>query len=74
MRVLVLLAAVSAWSCAPGLQRLGAQLDHVRRDLRAIECYDGAPAKLLIDVRCADGVCGVTCAPDRWLPTPPRPQ
>jgi len=29
-------------------------------------CLDGLPVRTLQDVRCLEGVCGVTCAPDRW--------
>ena len=29
-------------------------------------CLDGLPVRVLQDVRCLDGVCGYTCAPDRW--------
>jgi hypothetical protein len=29
-------------------------------------CLDGLPVRVLVDVRCADGVCGYTCAPARW--------
>lgn len=33
-------------------------------------CLDGRPVKRLQDARCADGICGYTCAPDRWAPHP----
>ncbi len=33
-------------------------------------CGDGLPVRVLQDVRCVDGVCGFTCAPERWT-TPP---
>jgi hypothetical protein len=29
-------------------------------------CLDGLPARVLVDVACRDGVCGWTCAPNRW--------
>jgi hypothetical protein len=29
-------------------------------------CLDGRPVRLLQDARCQDGICGYTCAPDRW--------
>jgi hypothetical protein len=29
-------------------------------------CQDGLPMRVLVDVACRDGVCGWTCAPDRW--------
>jgi hypothetical protein len=34
-------------------------------------CADGLPVRLLIDVACREGVCGYTCAPDRWRQDPP---
>jgi len=34
-------------------------------------CADGLPVKLLIDQACPpDGVCGYTCAPNRWEAAP----
>jgi hypothetical protein len=29
-------------------------------------CQDGLPIRVLVDVACRDGICGYTCAPDRW--------
>jgi len=29
-------------------------------------CPDGWPVKLLQDPTCRYGICGYTCAPDRW--------
>lgn len=29
-------------------------------------CGDGLPVRLILGVTCARGVCGYTCAPDRW--------
>lgn len=29
-------------------------------------CSDGFPARVLVGAWCTDGVCGYTCAPDRW--------
>lgn len=29
-------------------------------------CADGRPVKILQHPDCTDGVCGYTCAPDRW--------
>jgi hypothetical protein len=29
-------------------------------------CQDGLPVRVLVDVACRDGICGYTCAPDRW--------
>lgn len=29
-------------------------------------CPDGLPVRLLLGVTCPRGVCGYTCAPDRW--------
>jgi hypothetical protein len=37
-----------------------------RLRLRSLICADGLPLRLLQDPRCTDGLCGYTCAPDRW--------
>ena len=29
-------------------------------------CKDGDPVKVLQDPECPDGICGYSCAPDRW--------
>jgi hypothetical protein len=33
-------------------------------------CADGWPIKILQDKTCPEGVCGYTCAPDRWRDDP----
>lgn len=66
--VSVALACAALASCGGRLQVINAGIDHVRRDVHVIDCRDGQPARLLIDVHCQDGICGVTCAPDRWRP------
>lgn len=30
------------------------------------QCGDGLPVRYLLDPHCNGGVCGWTCAPDRW--------
>jgi hypothetical protein len=68
-RVLMAVLVVStAVSCAGHLRAIGIGLDQVRELVQQIDCRDGAPARILIDVHCLDGICGVTCAPDRWKP------
>ena len=37
-------------------------------------CADGAPLKVLTDPACVRGVCGYTCAPDRWKTPPATPE
>jgi hypothetical protein len=59
---IVALALASA-SCL-GLHRL--DVDQVRALVRAFDCHDGSPARILVDPHCQQGICGVTCAPDRW--------
>ena len=49
---LVLLVVATGASCA-GL-------------CRPLRCLDGQPVKVLQDPGCLRGVCGYTCAPDRW--------
>jgi hypothetical protein len=31
-------------------------------------CADGRPVKILQHPDCTGGICGYTCAPDRWTP------
>jgi hypothetical protein len=66
--VLVLVLAAMSGSCA-SLSVLDAD-QAVRRVLRDVHCRDGAPARLLVDPYCWEGVCGISCAPDRWTPDP----
>ena len=68
--IVVLLAALTAVACL-GLRHLDAGIDEVRTIVRRQDCRDGAPARVLVDPRCVDGICGVTCAPDRWWPGHP---
>lgn len=51
--VLVLVLAIAAAGCAARLP--------LRRT-----CPDGWPLKILQDQNCVRGICGYTCAPDRW--------
>ena len=62
-RLLVLLAALVSGSCALH----GAPLTAPR-----LCVADGLPPKLILGPSCVRGVCGYTCAPDRWAP-PPAP-
>lgn len=48
---LVLVVAVGTGSCALPLRRT---------------CLDGWPIKILQAPECPRGICGYTCAPDRW--------
>jgi len=61
--VLVVVLAVTSCSCAV---RMTVELDRIRAMVQAVDCRDGAPARILIDAHCVDGVCGVSCAPNRW--------
>jgi len=33
-------------------------------------CLDGASPKLILDANCLHGICGYSCAPDRWKGNP----
>ncbi len=63
--VLGFVASAAASACL-GLRHLNAGIEEVRDIVRKQDCRDGAPARILVDPRCLDGICGVTCAPDRW--------
>lgn len=68
LRVLAIVLACSSEACGGELHRLASDVDHLRRMMHAINCGDGAPVRVLTDARCPDGICGISCAPDRWLP------
>jgi hypothetical protein len=65
----VVLVAGSGGACL-GVRHLDVGIRELREIVRRQDCRDGAPARVLIDPRCLDGICGVTCAPGRWN-TPP---
>jgi hypothetical protein len=60
----ITLSAAAAGGC--GLHNYGAGLEQVRSIARKFDCRDGFPARVLVDPRCEDGICGVSCTPDRW--------
>jgi hypothetical protein len=70
-RLILLGLAATTGSACLSAHRFDASLDSVRALVRHVDCHDGAPARILVDPRCVDGICGVTCAPDRWRPPPP---
>jgi hypothetical protein len=59
-RTLVLAAALVTTACA---SRGGVTLHLAPTNLM---CADRIPARLFLDPRCPNGVCGYTCAPGRW--------
>ena len=63
---LALSAVASCAACADHFRNIGAGLEHVRSLVQKLDCRDGAPARILVDLHCQEGICGVTCAPDRW--------
>jgi hypothetical protein len=65
----VVLVATSGGACL-GVRHLDVGIRELREIVRQQDCRDGAPARVLIDPRCVDGICGVSCAPGRWN-TPP---
>jgi hypothetical protein len=59
-----------SWTCsgvalALGLGLAGCARPLVLRGMPAT-CDDGLPVRILVGVTCPRGVCGWTCAPDRW--------
>ena len=64
----VLLAALLATGAACGatLQRRANDIEYLRGIVHLLDCGDNRPARVLIDPGCRDGICGITCAPDRW--------
>jgi hypothetical protein len=68
---LLALAAVAACGC-----RTGGIYDElqVEAGIRALHpppnmnCKDGRPVRLLVGSACNMGICGWTCADDRWAP------
>jgi hypothetical protein len=71
-RLLLLGLVATTGSACLSAHRFDASLDSVRALVRHVDCHDGAPARILVDPRCVDGICGVTCAPDRWRLRPPE--
>jgi hypothetical protein len=68
-RILAGLAlALLTSACGGELRRLAGDVEQLRRVMRNLQCDDGAPVRVLTDVRCRDGICGFSCAPDRWVP------
>lgn len=56
-------------ACGGPLHRLTVDVERMQRIAHDLDCGDGAPARVLVDLHCRDGICGVSCAPDRWLVT-----
>lgn len=48
----------------PLLESCGSVTVHVTS--AGMTCTDGYPARLLLDASCRQGICGATCAPNRW--------
>jgi len=69
--VVVVVAACTTVGACLSLRHVDAGLEEVRQVVRRQDCRDGAPARVLIDPHCLDGICGVTCAPERWWPPHP---
>jgi len=66
MKVLaLLLLAVTSCGCVADF---AIHIDRLQQMVGTLKCQDGAPARVLIDPQCVDGICGITCAPDRWFP------
>jgi len=63
---LITLSVLATCACIDHFQNIGAGIEHVRNLVQKIDCRDGAPARILVDPHCQQGICGVTCAPDRW--------
>ena len=62
--------ALGAGGCGGELHRRATDLEYLRGMVHLLDCGDGQPARVLIDGRCRDGICGITCAPNRWKVEP----
>jgi len=62
--LVVVLAVVGSYSC---VDVMAVKIERLRHTIRSVNCQDGQPVRVLIDPHCPDTICGVTCAPDRWL-------
>jgi hypothetical protein len=72
--VIALAAIVALASCgcvAADVRYIQGRIDRARDAVRGLACQDGAPVRVLVDPACAGGICGVSCAPDRWKGKPP---
>jgi hypothetical protein len=63
MRIVAVLLALASASCATA--RVIDVVNNLHVD-RHLMCPDGAPVRILQDPRCESGICGFTCAPERW--------
>jgi hypothetical protein len=68
-----LVAAIGIALTAAGCRTSGVYTEFEREvGVRALHpppsltCKDGRPVKLLVGMECAMGICGWTCAADRW--------
>jgi hypothetical protein len=64
MRIVLVagLVALVSSSCS-----LAAREERALR-LHSLICADGWPLRVLQDPQCPQGICGYTCAPNRWTP------
>jgi hypothetical protein len=70
VRLCLLVLALAASACGGELRRLTGDVAALRREAARLDCGDGAPVRVLTDPRCPQGICGISCAPDRWWPRP----
>jgi hypothetical protein len=73
-RLVVVVVTVIVSSCGGELHQLTNDVHQLRRVTHALHCQDGAPVRVLIDPACPDGICGISCAPDRWWPVVKKSQ
>ena len=65
------LLALVLSGCVHSHPAIGAMFDRDLCPPAALTCRDGRPVRVVVGEACPDGVCGWTCAPDRWRGTDP---
>jgi hypothetical protein len=66
--LVALVALVGLGGCALARRTVEVELERARllRPPPALRCQDGDPVRVLVGRECPDGLCGWTCAGDRW--------
>jgi len=67
MRIATLVLAALTASCTHAGQEIEQRIAiRALRPPQDMICADGKPVRLLTDATCRLGICGWSCAPDRW--------
>jgi hypothetical protein len=63
--LLLLVGVLAATSCSSA--RLAREIGiHALHPPSSLVCKDGRPVRVIVAEACDGGICGWSCAPDRW--------